>query len=483
MFRDFNIKPLVAAMIAASLLSACGGGGGGSDDTPGTNTPSQGGSTTGPGTTNPGTNNPGPTVDAQRTTMHCFEGSGVQCSGETVLQTAGGVVLTNSGVQVIARSTSDELPTNPSATTPTGMRLFDEGTADIRLGKSSAGQANAISVLLRDLAVRWGADSGAQRPTIIETFSTTQGRFRINDAGVVERVALPPSSDTQFYDFATRGAAGTQANYANNVYFPKSASTVCNTETLIPGCETTGLKSRSGPWRIEGAGTQPDHFGALRYHNDGDVHAGDGVPGATGNGLAETGSKGYRSVDGWNYTYANLGTWISQDTVKMAEWTGASGMDEHNTLRRGIVTFGDVTAPASVPTAGTATYTGIVYGYFGIGGTADPEPVYGNATATVDFATRVVTVRFTGVEEYNPSAEPVTALNITTAVTGGDAGTKFSNYLTGPVSGAFTGQMSARYFGPVVSGGSGAGPAELGGALRMSGAGGTMIGGFIARKD
>lgn len=498
MFRDFNIKPLVAAMIAASILSACGGGGGGGgSENPPANQPSTGntGGTGGDGSTGGGDGGTGggdggtggdgggtPTVDPQRTTMNCAEGAGFQCSGETVLLTEGGVSLTNSGVQVVARSTSDELAVNPSSTTPTGMRLFDQGKADIRLGKNDGGQASAITMLLSDLGIRWGKDEEAQRPLIIETFSRQQGRVQLVN-GVAQLGALPPSSDTAFYDFLTLGANGTQANYANNVYFPKDASTVCSAETLTPGCETTGLRSRPGPWRTEGDGNQPDNFAASRLHNDGDIHAGDGVEGATGNGLPETGSKGYRSVDGWNYTYANLSTWISQDTVKMVEWAQGPGTDEHNTLRRGVVTFGDVTDPAAVPTTGSASYSGIVYGYYGTGGTVDPEPVYGNATATVDFATRIVTVTFSGVQIFNASETPVPSLNFSTAATGGTE--KFANYSTGPAtSGNFTGQLSARYFGPVSAGGSGTAPAELGGALRLgNAAGGAFIGGFIARKD
>lgn len=486
MFRDLNIKPLVAAMIAASLLSACGGGGGGGDNPPaqqpgtgtGTGTGNDGG-----GTGGGGTGGQDPVVDAQRTTMYCFEGTGYQCTGETVLRTDHGVVMTNSGVQVAARSTSDLNAANPSATAVTGMNLLDSGKADIRVGKGSDRLANAVTMLLSDLGIRWGADDGVQRPLIVETFATTSGRYELTN-NVARRVALPLGSDRQFYDLVT------QANYANNVYYPKNATTNCtvSAETPLPAdCETRGLFKARGAWRDDAADARPDTFSAMRLHNDGDVHAGENAPDPTPNGVPFPGSKGYRSIDGRSYDYANLSSWVSQDTVKMVEWNpGGRGEDEHNTQRRGVVAFGDVTDPAAVPTVGTATYTGRLYGYLGAnGGTAEPEGIEGRATITVDFATGAATVAFEGVVSYAGTEERT--LEIRPALRGGEAGTKFTNYLTGAFDGTnYGGGISARYFGPVVStGASGSGPAEIAGTLRLTAKSGnnTFVGGFIARKD
>jgi hypothetical protein len=511
MFREFKIKPLVAAMAAASLLTACGGGGGGDNGSgsgtnlnPGTSsqggsnpsqggsTPDQGGGTPNQGGTTPDQNGGGstPGTPAPDTTMlmTCADGAGVQCSGSTALKTENEVLLTSSGVQVIARSTSDLAVPIVDKTTPTGMALFDQGLADVRVRKDETGKVTASSLLLSGLDMSW--DGVKDRPQIIETFSTQPGHTQLSAAGAVVRGDLPAHSDTAFYNFATLGKDATQANYANNIYFPRSDASRCEPAPVppatCPATETKGIENNQGDWRAEG-GRLPDWFGASRIHNDGDIHAGDNVADATGPGVPFPGTKGYRGIDGWSYSYGNLSLWQTQDTVKMAEWTGAAGTDEHNTMRRGAIAFGAVTDPTLVPTAGSSTYTGIVYGYYATSGATDPDVVRGKATVTVDYATRNVTVTFSDVIKYDATGDAVPLLNFSTSATLGAAGSTSANYLSGAVaSGTFTGGLSGRAFGPIVStGASGAGPAEIGGALRFkSGVGGaTVIAGFIGRKD
>lgn len=487
MFRDFNIKPLVAAMAAASLLSACGGGGGGSDDTPSTANPSQGTGSNNPGTNNPGTNNPGNNNPGGTTlyAMSCAEGAGWQCSGSTARDSQHGVVVTDSSVQVFARSTSDLADPIVDKTTPTGMQLFDpeagqQPLADVRVQKSeSTGLASRVSLLLSGLGINWGT---TERPQIIETFSTQQGRVTLVN-GVPTLSTLVPSSNTEFYNFVTLGRGATQANYANNVYYAGSSSCTLQGAT---NCETKGLETGTGgDWFGNETGRIPSWFGGTRLHNDGDIHAGDGVPGATTSGVPFPGSKGYRSLDSWNYQYANLSSWVSQDTVEMAEWTGGSGTDEHNTARRGVVAFGAVTPAAQVPTTGTATYSGVVYGYYATNAATDPDVVLGRATLTVNYATRAVNVTFSNVSYYteNGAAVPLLAFDTTANVS---SDSSRANYLNAQLTGDRTGGLGARFFGPVISTGtSGAGPAEIGGAMRFTvGTGGAaFIGGFIARKD
>jgi hypothetical protein len=68
----------------------------------------------------------------------------------------------------------------------------------------------------------------------------------------------------------------------------------------------------------------------------------------------------------------------------------------------------------------------------------------------------------------------------------GAAGGNETNNLTGAAdNGTLKGGLSGRWFGPVLSGGSGAGPAEISGAFSLSNAatGQTAIGGFIGRKQ
>lgn len=485
---EFKIKPLVAALIAASVLTACGGGGG---DGGGTDTLNPGGGTNQPAPNNPGdtggnnpppdTNNPPPgdSNQASRMTMVCPEGGEVQCSGENIIATENGVILTNSGVQVIGRSTSDIDPaTNTTPTTATGLGLTTDGLAEIRMNKAGDATSGAAPLmLLSDLGISW--DGTNERPRIIESFLTRQGRVELVN-NLLDVKALPASSDTSFYNFATLRTNATQANYANNVYYPRCAdgSTTC----ANPETETTGVQQRAGTWRTGGA--DPDWVGASRLHNDGDVHAGDGVEAGTPGGVPFPGSKGYRSFDTWAFAHANLTSWASQDTVQMAEWTGGDGNAEHNTLRRGVVAYGDVTPPAQVPKTGSASYSGIFYGWYGTNPAGQPDVFRGVATVTVDFATRNVNIAFSDVNMYDASGQPL-PLAFETTATMGAADTSRANYMTGPITGAFTGGLSARYFGEVVStGSSGAGPAEIGGALRFTTTtGGTVIGGFIGRKN
>ena len=78
-----------------------------------------------------------------------------------------------------------------------------------------------------------------------------------------------------------------------------------------------------------------------------------------------------------NYHVANLSTWVSQDTIGIAEWGGGV---EHNKNRRGVVAFGAVTDPATVPVAGAAGYAATVVGWYSPNGQGDPLPFRGVAT-------------------------------------------------------------------------------------------------------
>ncbi len=104
---------------------------------------------------------------------------------------------------------------------------------------------------------------------------------------------------------------------------------------------------------------------------------------------------------------------------------------------------------------------------------------------TVNFVTRsvIVTIQNT-VLESNGTSVPI-ALNAVTAM--GSAGSNEANYLTGPAGNvALSGGLSGRFFGPIVTTGSGdVGPAEIGGAFSLSNATSkaAAVGGFIARKQ
>ena len=422
--------------------------------------------------------------------MSCADGTNFMCSGSSILRTENGVLLSNSGVQVHGRSTSDLATPNIHLTTALGLAASTTGTAEVRLAKDNAGNVSTAALLLSGLGLSW--DGRVERPPIIEAFRTTQGRTQLAGNGALTFSTLPPSSDLSFYNFATAGTSANQANYANNAYFPRSEPSRCEASVSpCPTVETTGIQSSPGDWRT--GGSTPDSAGAIRLHEDGDVHAGNGLPasngsatflpGGTGIGVPFPGSKGYRQIFNWGYQHANLATWLTQDTVLLADW-GAAG-DEHNKNRRGVVAFGNVTDPTSVPASGTASYSGIVYGWRGSSAATDPSVFRGIANVTVDFSTRRVHVSFTNVSTYDAAATPVTMPGYVPAAAGA-TGTNVAGYFTGAVgTPAFSGGLSGRFFGPVSSTGSGVGPTEIAGTLTLTSQtdGSTLIGGFIGRKQ
>lgn len=449
------------AVPGASPVSAPGTG------FPGTGTPSSG---------NPPASVPlNPLPGTVSMTMACPDGASVQCSGSSVIRVDNGVTVTSSGVQVLARSTSDLVAGLPSPLSVSGMTLANStGLAEVRVAKTESGVGTA-AVLLRDLGLSW--DGVTERPPIIETFNPAQGRALLTSNGTLAQSVLPSPSDLNFYNFMTMGRSATQANYANNRYFPRAAPSRCGPGiTSCPTVETAGLRTVPGDWRT--GGMLADWAGAARLHEDGDVHAGSGV-GGTGEGVPFPGSKGYRTLDHWSLRYTNLAAWLTQDTVLMREWALIG--EEHNTNRRGVAAYGEVTTPAAVPSVGTGSYSGLAYGWYASTTAADPDPFIAVATLTVDFATRQAVVSLQNAQTYSATGAPVQA-NFTSALSLGATGSNAANYMTGVVNGPLSGGVGARLFGPVTSTGSGAIPEEAGGTFHLSGsAGGVAIGGFIAR--
>ncbi|MBI5721734.1 MAG: putative Ig domain-containing protein [Burkholderiales bacterium] len=406
--------------------------------------------------------------------MDCADGPGWQCSGETVLRTDNGVALSRSGVQVYGRSTSDMGANNPNLSSATGLALAGGGVAEIRVRKDGNAAPTDVATLLSNIGIFW---SGQQnRPQIIETFNPSAGRVFLDGGGAIRFDALPQPSDLSYYDYAYVGVAGTRFNYANNRYFPRADPARCVPGGWCTTYETDGLQFGGGSWRY--GGNEPDSVNGIRNHEDGDVHAGNGLPdgngnptwlpGGTGFGVPMPGSKGYRTIDHRSYRYGNLAAWFTQDTVNISEW---GGIGEHNKNRRGFVAFGETTDPAAVPTGGTATYVGVVRGRHSAYGSDEPVAFTGTVTVVVNFASRSVTVSIQNT--------PVDLTAATVLASGANA-----NYLTGPAaSAALAGGLSGRFFGPVEAGGSGNGPAEVGGAFSLTNGGAVAIGGFIARKQ
>lgn len=422
------------------------------------------------------------------TVMTCADGSNYQCSGQAAIRTDNGVILTGSGVQVYGKSTSDLAANNTNVTSATGMMLASGGTAEMRIAKDANFLGTNPALVLNNLGISW--DGRTERPAIIDVFEPTQGRTVFAADGALAPVPLPEPSNLGFYDFAAKGPAATQANYANNRYFPRENNPPrCGADTpagACPSIETTGVKLAAGDWRT--GGTLPDEAAANRLHEDGDVHAGNGIPGPNGQptvlpggsgiGVPFPGSKGYRSVRNLGYQYANLTKWLTQDAVGIPEW---GGTNEHNQNRRGVIAYGNVTAPASVPATGNATYSGFAYGWYAPNAVEEPVPFIANATITVDFAARQAAVAVANAVAEEATPAPIAAANLNSVAGLGANGSNVANYFNGPVSvGAMRGGLGGRLFGP----GGAAAPLEAGTAFSLSdsASGAVLIGGIIARR-
>jgi hypothetical protein len=498
-----KMRIALPALVAVVSISGCGGGGSSSPtSSQGTASPAAAAAVSATPAASTRTSLAGQTVTVGMgepvvpppdtgMLMSCADGAGVQCSGNTILATENGVALTSSGVQVSGKSTNDLAAKIENTGLAKGLVQTTVGTAEVRVFKNATGTASAPALLLDKFGISW--DGVTDRPQILETFATEKGRVALDATGKIIRGPLPDASEISFYDFAVKGRNATQYRYANNTYFPRDlVAYPVRCPIANPACRTTGTdgwKLQNGNWRS--GGTEPDSGFVFRLHEDGNLYAGDGLPnpdgsrkplpGGDGFGVSFPGFKGYRVLENWGMQYGSLATWFTQDTVNIAEFAG--GSSEHNKSRRGAVAFGDVTSPAMVPNAGTATYGGTAYGWYAANATDEAVFFKGAVTITVNFAahTAVVTIQNTLTLDQAQTSVPAT-LSSTIAWAPGPSG----NYLTGAVAtnGNLTGGASARYFGPVIADGSGNGPAEAGGTYVLSNAatGQTVIAGFIARK-
>jgi hypothetical protein len=413
------------------------------------------------------------------TDMSC-PAADMQCSGGTILRVENGIGLTTFGVQTYATSMNDLLPDNPTPGSAMGLLPASGGLADVRVTRTTNGDTTAVALLLSKLGISW--DGKTDRPLIIETFEQRQGRVQLDSKGLVTLGTLPPPSDLNFYDYGKKGALGTQANYANNIYFPRTDCAVSGDCATV---ETDGLHTNEGDWRR--GGLVPDNLWVTRLHEDGATQAGLGqdangnlilLPTADRVGVPYPGFKGYRDYRQWSYAHVNLSSWITQDTVMISEWSRGAGY-EHNKMRRGFVAFGAVTRPALIPTTGTVRYAGTLRGWFSYKKSEDSYPITGQAEAVVDFAKRTITLSLSGtrIDEGTLDAIPV---SLTSTIP-----LNSSNYATSAAANdTLAGGISARFFGGVKTDSSGKGPAELGGVfqLQAQGDGPSSIGGFLLKR-
>jgi hypothetical protein len=431
---------------------------------------------------------PAPVAGNASTVMTCADGANFQCSGADAIRTDNGVVLTGSGVQVHGKSTSDLKANNANVNTATGMALASGGLAELRVAKdANLLSANPVAIL-KNLGISW--DGRTERPPIIETFQPTSGRSVLSANGAVTSAALPDPGNLSFYDFAVKGMSATQANYANNRYFPRannpSRCPAAVPPASCPATETAGVQVAAGDWRI--GGTVPDEASALRLHEDGDVHAGNATPGpngtvnllsdASGVGVPFPGSKGFRSIRNLGYRYGNLAKWLTQDGVDIVEWSDGT---EHNQNRRGLIAYGDVTPPAAVPAAGAAMYSGFAYGWYVPNANDEPASFHADAAIMIDYATRQVHVVVANAVSEDAAPVPLPAVSINSIALLGANGTNVANYLAAPIAaGTLSGGLGGRLFGP----GGAAGAEEVGTTFSVTNAttGAVLLGGILARR-
>lgn len=455
-----SMRGSTGAVLLAGLLAGCGGGGG--DDVI-----AGGGSNSGAGS---------------GTLMSCPAGVSV-CSGSSETSRSGAIKLTAYGVQTITASTNDLLATpgarGPGATTAFGLAPLTNGLAEVRVSREAGGPVTAVNLLLSGLGLSW--DGTSERPPIVENFGLPRGRIQLGATGMASIVPLPAATETAFWNNDGATGGGTQANYANNLYFARSPSTAQCTagDTACLTAAQNGLRLVRGDWRT--GGVRPDESSASRLHEDGADMAPDEIPFA--------GFKGYRDIWTWNYQYAQLAGWITQDTVNIVEWVPPprSGNDEHNKARRGVVAFGATTPPAAVPATGTARYAGLARGWYSPDGRAEASPIVASVEITVDFAARNASVRLFNlrVDEAQQPTPQLAAESTNVLPFGTQANTLIGPVTHGSGSGVATGVAGVRFFGPV----SGGAPAEIAGTFSVRGSSASPIvdaifgaGGFIAKR-
>jgi hypothetical protein len=246
------------------------------------------------------------------------------------------------------------------------------------------------------------------------------------------------------------------------------------------------VHTQAGNWRT--GGSNSDNVWATRLHADGAVQAGYGIdasgrlillPTADGIGIPYPGFKGYRDYHQWSYASANLGSWVTQDSVLITEW---NGNNEHNKMRRGFVAFGDTTDVSTLPSSGVVRYTGSLHGWFTYDKNLESQVIVGQVEANVDFSTRTLILTFSGTR-VNDSSLTVVPVSLTSTLNLGAA--EFANYFSGIASNTtISGGASGRFYGAVGAGSSGTGPAEIAGIFQLQGAGNgpVSIGGVLLKR-
>ena len=170
------------------------------------------------------------------------------------------------------------------------------------------------------------------------------------------------------------------------------------------------------------------------------------------------------------FSYSQLGSWIQCSAN--CQLTGV------RTAVIGFFANGDATAPANIPTTGTATYTGIASGLYVDATGAGNGATHSTITAITDFAARTVNFATTGTTANSAITSTFVAnpsLDISGSLSYGSISAGGRPIITGTVSSTgMTGNASAQFNGPVAQ--------EMAGVYHLSGTNGSQVGAFAAKK-
>ena len=284
-------------------------------------------------------------------------------------------------------------------------------------GGGGGGVAGAAS------PVAFTSFSAVPKPGTVEiTGSTLEGTYASNSSFLVTSGTGPTAGSGKVT--ATYDAAGNQ-----------TAVTVAGSQSSVNFSTTDGSTST----RLTSAGAP----GAILAVS------------ANGRNAAVSADQSYMG-----FSYQTFGIW----ETGLGTQSGAYG----------ATSVGAATAGASIPTTGTATFTGVAGGGY-IDATGANYLAAGDATLNANFGTRSVGLATTNTSKLNASTLAVTTaanLNLSGTLTYA-AG---ANSLSGTVSTAdgMTGQVNGRFYGPSAT--------EIGGTFATAGTGVKMYGGGYGAK-
>jgi hypothetical protein len=166
-----------------------------------------------------------------------------------------------------------------------------------------------------------------------------------------------------------------------------------------------------------------------------------------------------------NWNYQSFGIWSND--LSATSWVA------------GAVSAGSPTSGSSLPTTGTARFTGLAGGFF-FDSVGTPFATFASMSADVNFGSQNIvfsTANTTALNANTGSERPGSAdLNLRGVLSYAQGVNAFSGTVTTAPSAGLSGQASGRFYGPAAE--------EIGGVYSLSGAGlSRMAGGFGGKRS